>query len=433
MIKTLDLSPFTWGFTCTDKMRTALLRKILLKCGRFLTRINLNDSSQCLSQSTLTIIGKLCPNLTNIDVTALTVCASGIRTLANNCRNITKFNLGPSTYSCDNELKCLFKLNQNLEYLAITKNSILGKCLLCLPEQTMNTIILDHCDYLQDTHLSLALKKLENLKHLAINECIGVAKHTLEVVGRHCKNLKTLELSGDFPSAQTADMLYLIHLVNLEVLKITYNSKVSNDFLTDLVQHCQQLTTVDITGCSNVNDVGLTAIATLVRLEKLIVSYMHHVTDDGLKNMCGLKELECRGCLFSDRGMTTLIESSPQLQLLDLSGCTYIKDTTLEVAKDVCNNRTNNVMLKMIVGGTAILTKKEIGQERLPPLLHIVNVDLSDISLSNIHLNDQELWYDEELDYTDSDYLEFSDSDYSEDNYRESDELDNYLYNDSNY
>lgn len=90
-------------------------------------------------------------------------------------------------------------------------------------------------------------------------------------------------------------------------------------------------------------------------------------------------------------------------------------------------------MLKMIVGGTAILTKKEIGQERLPPLLHIVNVDLSDISLSNIHLNDQELWYDEELDYTDSDYLEFSDSDYSEDNYRESDELDNYLYNDSNY
>lgn len=93
-----------------------------------------------------------------------------------------------------------------------------------------------------------ALKKLENLKHLAINECIGVAKHTLEVVGRHCKNLKTLELSGDFPSAQTADMLYLIHLVNLEVLKITYNSKVSNDFLTDLVQHCQQLTTVDITG-----------------------------------------------------------------------------------------------------------------------------------------------------------------------------------------
>lgn len=93
-----------------------------------------------------------------------------------------------------------------------------------------------------------ALKRLENLKHLTINECIGIAKHTLEVVGQHCKNLRTLELDGDFPSTRTADMLYLIHLVNLQVLKITYNPKVSDDFLTDLVQHCQQLIKIDITG-----------------------------------------------------------------------------------------------------------------------------------------------------------------------------------------
>lgn len=297
------------------------------------------------------------------------------------------------------------------------------------------------------------------MKHLAINECIGVAKRTLEVVGQHCKNLRTLELNGDFPSAQTADMSYLIHLVNLQVLKITYNPKVSDDFLTDLVQHCQQLTNVDITGklhlyvcmyvrlplklscligCSNVSDAGLTAIATLVKLERLIVSYMHRITDDGLKNVCGLKELECRRCSFSDRGMTALIVSSPQLQLLDLSGCKYIKDTTLEVAKNVCGGRTNNMMLKMIIGGTAILTKKEIGRERLPPLLHIVNVDLSDISsVSNMYLvDDLDSWYDGDSDYTEySDYIEYSDyTDYSEDDYKEPDELlDHYLYNDSDY
>ncbi|XP_012524950.1 F-box protein SKIP2 isoform X1 [Monomorium pharaonis] len=434
MTKTLDLSPSTWGFLYTHTIHTALLRKILLKCGRFLTQINLNNPIHCLSQSTLTIIGKLCPNLTNIDVTALTVCASGIRTLANNCRNITKFNLGPSTYCCDNELKCLFKLNQNLEYLAISKNGILGKSLLCLPEKTIHTVILDNCNYLQDNHLSMALRKLENLKHLTINECVGIAKHTLEVVGQHCKNLRTLELDGDFPSAQTADMSYLIHLVNLQVLKITYNPKVSDDFLTDLVQHCQQLINIDITGCDNVTDAGLAAIATLEKLEKLIVSYMYQITDEGLKNMCGLRELECRGCLFSDRGVTMLIKSSPQLQLLDLSGCRNIKDTTLEVAKDACNTRANNVMLKMIVGGTAILAKKEIGQERLPPLLHIVNVDLSDFSsVSNMYLvDDLDSWYDGNSDYTEySDYIEYSDyTEYSEDDYREPNELDNYLYND---
>ncbi|XP_071554433.1 putative RNA-binding protein EEED8.10 [Temnothorax nylanderi] len=366
--------------------------KILLKYGRFLTRINLYGRG--LRPSALTVIGKFCPNLTNIDVTALTVCASGIRTLANNCRNITKFNLGPSTYSCDNELKCLFKLNQNLENLAITRNNILGKCLLCLPEQTMHTIILDHCDHLQETHLLMALKKLENLKHLAINRCSYIRENccehtTLEVIGQHCKSLRTLELDGDLPFAQTADMLYLIHLVNLQVLKITCNPKVSDNFLTDLVQHCQQLTNVDITGCSNVSDVGLTAIATLVRLEKLNVTDMQQITDDGLKNVCNLKVFKCRRCLFSDRGMTTLIQSSPDLQLLDLSGCRNIKDSTLEVAKDVCSSRTNNMMLKMIVKGTAILTKKKIDQGRLPP--HIVNDLLDDLSgsVSNLCLVDK--------------------------------------------
>jgi len=159
-----------------------------------------------------------------------------------------------------------------------------------------------------------------------------------------------------------------------------------------------------------VSDAGLAAISTLVRLEKLIVSYMHQITDEGLKNMCGLKELECRRCLFSDRGITTLIKSSPQLKLLDLSGCRYIKDTTLEVAKDACSSRTNNVMLKMIIGGTAIFDL--FGLERLPPLLHIVNVDLSNLSsVSTMYLMDNlESWHDGDSDCTEySDYTDYSD------------------------
>lgn len=153
MMKTLDLLPSTWGFLETHTIRTATLRKILLKCGKFLTQINLSTSN-FLRQSTLTIVGKLCPNLTSIDVTALTICASGIDTLASNCKNITRFSLGPSIYSCDNELKNLFKVNKNLEYLAISKNNIVGKSLLYLPAQTMHTIILNKCDNILDNHFS---------------------------------------------------------------------------------------------------------------------------------------------------------------------------------------------------------------------------------------------------------------------------------------
>lgn len=153
-MKTLDLSSSTWGFFETHTIRTAILRKILLKCGKFLTEINLSDTSNFLRQSTLTIVGKLCPKLTSIDVTALTVCASGIGTLASNCKNITRFSLGPSTYGCDNELKNLFRVNKNLQYLSISKNNIAGKSLSFLPAQTIHTIKLESCENIQDINLS---------------------------------------------------------------------------------------------------------------------------------------------------------------------------------------------------------------------------------------------------------------------------------------
>ncbi|XP_071634234.1 putative RNA-binding protein EEED8.10 [Temnothorax longispinosus] len=370
--KTLDLSPSTWGIAYTNTILTVVLRKILLKCGKFLTRINLNDPNNSLTEDTLTVIGQLCPNLTNIDVTALTVSASEIRALEKRCRNITELHLGSLTSKCDSELKRLFALNENFRYLAITGNCISGKCLSGLPAQTTRTIILDRCYSLGDTHLSTALKNLENLKHLAIRKCHRIAEGTFQVVGQHCKSLTTLELNGDFRFAQTTDMSHLNHLVDLQVLKITHNPKVSDHFLVDLVQHCQQLTNVDITGCYYVTDVGLTAIASLVKLEKLVVNYTRLLTDDGLENVRGLKEFECRRCLFSDRAMTTLIRSSPELQLLDLFGCRNITDSTLEVAKDVCSGRTNNVTLKMICGATRILANKvEIGREKVPTLLNL--------------------------------------------------------------
>lgn len=154
MMKTLDLSPFTWGSMGDKTISTAILRKILLKCGRFLTQINLSAQTHDLAQNTLTIVGKLCPNLESIDVTGLTVNASGIHSLTTNCKNIIKFNLGLSAYNCDSELKDFFKTNQRLEHLEISRNNTLGKSLLWLPAQTMHAVILEECDYIQDNHLS---------------------------------------------------------------------------------------------------------------------------------------------------------------------------------------------------------------------------------------------------------------------------------------
>lgn len=166
-------------------------------------------------------------------------------------------------------------------------------------------------------------------------------------------------------------------------------------------------------------DTGLAAIATLPKLEKLIINYIKKITDNGLENMCGLKELECRKCRWiSDQGMSMFIRSSPHLQLLDISGCIHITNVTLDAAKDACNTRSNNLMLKMIIGNTTIFTAKE---EQTSPLLQIVNVDLcdDDVFIFDEDLIDEDIydgnesWIDEDSDYDHS----YEDEDFSPDDY----------------
>ncbi|EZA49803.1 hypothetical protein X777_11965 [Ooceraea biroi] len=108
----------------------------------------------------------------------------------------------------------------------------------------------------------------------------------------------------------------------------------SDEFLVSVVQRCQQLVCIDITGCCNVTDDGLTTVATLAKLERLTIGYLDRITDSGLQDI-------------------------------------------FHVDKDACNSRSNNVMLKLIIGSTSIISKHE-SDDKLSPLLQIVNVDLSD-------------------------------------------------------
>lgn len=145
----LDLSQTTWGFTQFAKKKyvdTPTLRKVLLRCGRFLNHVDFSLPSHRLSQSTLTIVGKLCPNLQTIDLTSLNVSSSGILALTANCSNIAKLSLGSCTCSCDNDLLQLFSKNKLLKYLKITSNSLTGKCLLYLPADAIEEIILVECN-----------------------------------------------------------------------------------------------------------------------------------------------------------------------------------------------------------------------------------------------------------------------------------------------
>ncbi|XP_076670872.1 putative RNA-binding protein EEED8.10 [Andrena cerasifolii] len=355
----------------SGEINTNILHKVLLRCGRFLTEINLSQVRCPLSQSTLTIIGKLCPNLQRLDVTTLTVSAAGINSLTNNCHDITKFSLGSTTSMCDKDLQKLFQMNQKLRYLKVVTGKIRGTCLLHLPLERMEEVVLQKCTCLRAYCLSKAIEKLCNLKNLVIHKCLGISHNVIQAIGTYCTSLKTLELSDISYLIQSNDMLYIAQLTNLEVLKINTNIVVTDELLSNLALKCQQLTYIDITECDFVTNVGIAAIATLPKLEVLIMNSLCQVTDTNLRDMCNLKRLECRACNFTDKTVMELIASAPRLELLDLSFCGGITNLTLKKAAAVTVNRTNIIILKIFVGGTTVNLRTF---DEVSPFLQIVNV-----------------------------------------------------------
>lgn len=117
---------------------------------------------------------------------------------------------------------------------------------------------------------------------------------------------------------------------------------------------------------------------------------MGKITDEVLNDMPKLKTLQCRGCpALKDKGISALIEMAQNLELLDLSGCNNITNELLEVAVESTKHRTNNVVLKVYVGGTAAEVSSTPAEDSnedpnkfalrfISPYLQVLNVDLSD-------------------------------------------------------
>ncbi|KAK2587325.1 hypothetical protein KPH14_003042 [Odynerus spinipes] len=373
-VKKLDFSSDTCGFSQKHILiSTANLREVLIRCGRFLTHIDFSETYHFLNRTALLITSRFCPNLQTVDITKLHVFASGIMSLAKNCKNIKELSLGYSSIS-DRDLMALFVTNKGLRYLNFLGTNISGRCLSFLSPDTFTKLVLDSCHNIRDSHFASALANLKNLESLTMKNCICFTKHIMETIGECCTNLKKFD-AVPFTVMMPRDALQITRLVNLTVLRLWQCYFIDNDFLITLAAECQQLIYLDISDCCIVSDRGLQAVATLPKLETLLINFLDQVTAVGLDNMYNIKHLECQKCtLITDTGLAILIHVSPNLELLDLSGCIGITNETINVAMSATSRRSNNTFLKMFVGGTSVKFN-EIHETS--PYLLVVNVDFS--------------------------------------------------------
>ncbi|XP_011305196.1 F-box/LRR-repeat protein 7-like [Fopius arisanus] len=375
-VKKLDLVKEHWGISPKARLQmldTNTLRKVLMKCGQFLAHLDLSIVAYGLTSSTLTIVGKFCPNLEFLNIRGLELSPSGIASLMKNCQHMTKFVMKSLNGPCEKNLSQLFAMSTKLQSLEIQDESINGKCLGYLPTDTIEEISMSRCISLQSTHFDSAVVKFTALRKITLKSCICLLNSSLKAIGT-IESLTHLELSGDYAMFSAVHMNHLVNLKNLEHLNLSHHICVTDDFLVNVSKNCKKLNYLDITGCMNVTDRAIVSLSALSKLETLVISGVTQVTDKPLATLHNLRVLKaCKCPLVRDSGAIDLIRMAPNLVLLDLSRSS-ISDLTIQAAISITKRRTNNLMLKLIVGQTNVKKSQVLG---VSPLLQIVNVDMS--------------------------------------------------------
>lgn len=114
-------------------------------------------------------------------------------------------------------------------------------------------------------------------------------------------------------------------------------------------------------------------ITTLSKLEVLWINGMTGITDGPLIHLSErLKVLRCAGCKVTDAGLTTILNRSQNIELLELSFCNNITDEIVNYAIELTKQRTNNVILNLIIELTG---RKEWEIEKISPFFSLHDSD----------------------------------------------------------
>lgn len=103
--------------------------------------------------------------------------------------------------------------------------------------------------------------------------------------------------------------------------------------------------------CRSATNRGLLAIASLPQLEHLVINDLNSITDEVLSDMPKLKTLHCSSCKNMHYvGLISLIRSSGNIELLDVSYCRFISNELIEAAMEATKCRTSKILTIMVSG-----------------------------------------------------------------------------------
>lgn len=290
---------------------------VIGRYGMFITHLTLS-SLQNVSEKGFWVMGnaQALKQLMSLTISSCQgVTDVSLEAIGNGCKSLKQMCLRNCSFISDYGLEAFSKAARSLEGLQleecnrITVLGIIGS--LTKHEANLKSLVLVKCSGIKDTALQLPLlSPVLSLRSLSIRNCTGFGASSLAMVGRQFPHLQHLDLVGLYGLTDAA--------------------------LLPLLKSCKGLVKVNLSGCLNLTDKSVLALAKHHggTLQLLNLDGCRKITDESLMtvadNSLVLNELDVSNCAVSDVGLAALARAKLiNLLILSLSGCSGISSKSL--------------------------------------------------------------------------------------------------------
>lgn len=341
------------GELLTDKIFNAILRR---GC-RELKYLDVSACSRFLTDFAVSLISIRCKKLTHLDVSGMSVSIQSLKKLSENCKMLQWIRLQRCYNIGEKALWWLFHSCPDLQFIDVDRNTrVTGQCFYVLGGK-LTTALLGGCTKLTDKGMKLLATRSPDLTVLDISCCVSITDNGLQGLVSNCVHLKQLTLESCGRSVTPCGLFQLSRLQALEKLDLSMNSAVNDYVLGAIARQCQYLRELDINSCrGGITDVGIQCLAACGYLSVLNISYITELTSDGISQLAQigtLKKLIARYCIGVAAEGFVAVVSLCELEELDVSSCYQLGDVFLHKLEEIMP--ITHILL--YVGGTSVTDK----------------------------------------------------------------------------
>lgn len=175
------------------------------------------------------------------------------------------------------------------------------------------------------------------LQALDLSECLWISKDSLKQIMGYCPNLKELYLQKD-PHLNYIFWGELAKFKTLSLLDLAYCDQVQDEDLSILMRGLNRLTQMNLSGCKKITEKGFLELAkNLTRMVKFNASYSE-ISDTALVEIISrcrnLTDLDISGCSqLTEKGISAAAKNGLSLQYLNIAHCHVPEETIQEITQ----------------------------------------------------------------------------------------------------